>query len=176
MGQEYIGQILLVGYNFAQRNFAKCDGQIMPISQNNSLFSLLGTIYGGDGRTTYGLPDLRGRVPIHQGHGPGLSDYRIGSASGAETVRLTVAEMPSHGHSPRLNAEKRAGNSDDPTDRMFGKSEGSFRDQAPADDILMNAAAVTEQNVGGDQAHYNMQPYLVMNYQIALFGLYPSRS
>ncbi len=176
MSDPYIGQVYLVGYNFAQRNFALCDGQLLPISQNTALFSLIGTFYGGDGRTTMGLPDLRGRVPIHQGSGPGLTPRQIGQKSGQENVTLTTNEIPSHNHSPRLLAEGRAGNTDDPTNNMIAKNTNAFRSQAPTDDITMNAAAVSSSNVGGNLAHNNMQPYLVMNYQIALFGIFPSRN
>ncbi|WP_425102045.1 phage tail protein [Tropicibacter sp. S64] len=176
MGQEYIGQILLVGYNFAQRNFAKCDGQLIAISQNSALFSLFGTIYGGDGQTTFGLPDLRGRVPIHEGHGPGLSLRVIGQKSGQEDVTLTLNEIPNHNHTPILRAEGRAGNLDDPTGNMLAAHTGAFRAQAAAEDVSLNADSIVEQNIGGSQSHNNMQPYLVMNYQVCLYGIFPSRN
>ncbi|MFW2541889.1 phage tail protein [Primorskyibacter sp. 2E107] len=176
MGNEYIGQALLVGYDFAQRNFAKCDGQLIAISQNTALFSLLGTIYGGDGRTTFGLPDLRGRTPIHYGRGPGLSDYRIGQHGGTEQVTLTAAEMPSHTHNPRLRAENRNGNVDTPEGQMIAGHAGGFRSQSPADDVVLDPAAITEQAAGGSQPHTNLQPYLAMNYQICLYGIFPSRN
>ena len=98
MSEPFIGQIQPFAFNFAPRNWALCDGQLLPISQNTALFSLIGTTYGGDGRTTFGLPDLRGRVPIHQGHGPGLSSYVIGQTGGSATNTLTQAQMPSHTH------------------------------------------------------------------------------
>lgn len=176
MSEPFLGQVYLVGWNFAARSFALCDGQLLPISQNSALFSLLGTIYGGDGRTSFGLPDLRGRVPMHMGNGPGLSSRRIGEKSGVETVTLTVAEIPSHNHNARLQAENVAGNTDDPTGNMLAKATNTYRAQFRSDDVAMNSAAVLSDNVGGSQSHYNMQPYLVMNYQIALQGLFPSRN
>mmetsp|Transcript_23975 Transcript_23975/g.43842 ORF Transcript_23975/g.43842 Transcript_23975/m.43842 type:complete len:177 (-) Transcript_23975:941-1471(-) len=176
MSEPFLGEVKLVGWNFAARGYALCEGQLLPIAQNTALFSLLGTIYGGDGRTTFALPDLRGRVAMQFGRGPGLSDYRIGQKSGAEEVTLTVAEMPQHNHSPRLQAEGRAGNSDDPTNNMFGKHADAFRSQVAADDVPMNPATVVSNSMGGSQPHYNMQPFLVMNYQIALVGIFPSRS
>lgn len=178
MSDPWLGQIILTGYNFAQRDFAKCEGQLMPISQNTALFSLLGVQFGGNGTTTFGLPDLRGRVPvgINPGTAPGVPANQIGQQGGQATVTLTVSEIPAHGHSPRLNAESRPGNSDDPTDTMIASHAQAFRAQAPSEDIAMNAAAVTEQVVGGSQPHDNMQPYLVLNYQIALQGVYPSRN
>ena len=176
MSEPFLGEIKLVGWNFAARGYALCDGQLLPISQNTALFSLLGTIYGGDGRTSFGLPDLRGRVPMHFGNGPGLSSRQIGQRSGQERVTLTLSEMPNHNHNARLQAENRNGNSDDPTNNMLAKSTGTFRSQVAADDVPMNPASVVSDNVGGSQSHDNMQPYLVLNYQIALIGIFPSRN
>lgn len=166
----------MVGWNFAARGFALFDGQILSISQNTALFSLLGTFYGGDGRTTFALPDLRGRVPMHMGNGPGLTDRRIGERSGVETVTLTINQIPQHNHNPRLQAENIAGNTDDPTGNMLAKAPKSYRPQFRSNDVAMNSAAVVSNDVGGGQSHNNMQPYLVMNYQMALVGLFPSRN
>jgi microcystin-dependent protein len=176
MSEPFLGEVKLVGWNFAARGWAFCDGQLLPISQNTALFSLLGTMYGGDGRTTFALPDLRGRAAIHKGRGPGLSDYRQGARGGVERVTLTQTEIPSHNHNARLQAENRPGTSDDPTNNMPAQLAGAYRSQARADDVPMNPAAVLSDNVGGSQSHENMQPFLVMNYIIALVGIFPSRS
>lgn len=174
--EPFLGQILLTGWNFAARNFALCQGQIMAISQYSALFSLLGTNYGGDGRTTFGLPDLRGRVPVGWGTGPGLTPNSLGQKGGVEGVQLTVAELPPHNHMPKLNAEGRPGNTDDPSGNMLAKLAGSYRAQAAADDVPMNDASITSNTVGGNLPHENRMPYQVLNYQIALAGVFPSRS
>lgn len=175
MAEPYLGQVYLVGYNFAQRGFAFCDGQLLPISANSALFSLLGTTFGGDGRTTFGLPDLRGRTPIGRGHGPGLTDRRMGQAGGLETNTLTIAEMPSHNHSPTLHAELNPPASPSPSGNMLSLTNI----YAPVDtneDVQLATNAIRSSNVGANQPVNNMQPYLVMNYEIALQGLFPSRS
>jgi microcystin-dependent protein len=168
----FIGQITTFGFNFAPRGWAFCEGQLMPISQNTALFSLLGTIYGGDGRTTFALPDLRGRVIIGPGRGPGLSDYRLGTRGGAETVTLTTAEMPSHNHGFALGD---AGASPAGTNALIGKTTGA--------DTIFNGTSGNAQlagsaisNTGGGQAHENRMPYLAMHNCIALVGIFPSRS
>jgi microcystin-dependent protein len=180
MSDPYIGQVYLTGWNFASRSFALCEGQLQPISQNTALFSLLGTTFGGDGRTSFGLPDLRGRLPMGQGNGPGLSSRRWGQKGGVETVTLNTTQMPSHTHTvtSTLKAEGRNGNLDTPAGNMLAPHTGAYRAQVAVEDVTMNAAAVTSTagNAGGNQAHENMQPYLVMYYQIALFGVFPSRS
>jgi len=172
MSEPFLGEILMFGGNFAPRSWALCDGQLLPISQNSALFSILGTIYGGDGRTTFALPDMRGRVSIHPGSGPGLSTYRLGEKGGVENVTLTTAQIPSHTHT--LRGENRAGNSTDPTNNMLANGSPIYRPQAVADDVNMNAAAVA--NTGGSQSHTNIQPFLCVNYLIALQGIFPSRS
>ncbi len=175
MSEPFIGEIKMVGFNFAPRGWSLCDGQLLPISQNSALFSLLGTIYGGDGRTTFALPDLRGRVPTHQGTGPGLTQRRIGQKFGQETVTLNVGNMPSHTHTAKLH-----GKSDDAgTNEVSGvvlanASENTYADEDP--DVEMGTGSVTLENTGGSQSHYNMQPTLCINFVIALVGLFPSRS
>ena len=176
MSEPFIGEIKLGGWNFAPRSYAFCDGQLLAISKNSALFSLLGTNFGGDGRTTFGLPDLRGRVAIHAGHGPGLSDRRLGAKSGQEAVTLTTAEMPPHNHPTTLRAENRNGNLDDPTGAMLAKSAGNYRAQVAADDVSMDPAAIVAGNTGGGQSHNNMPPFQVVSYVIALQGIFPSRS
>lgn len=169
MSEPFIGQITLFAGNFAPRSWAFCDGQLLPISQNQALFSILGTTYGGDGRTTFALPDLRGRVPIHAGQGPGLSPMQLGQRAGSETNTLSVQQLPSHSHP--LNS-KEEGNSDSPVGTFIaGDGSNSFGSSA---DKQMSSTAVGA--VGGNQPVNNMQPYLAVNYIIALFGIFPSRN
>lgn len=175
MSNPYLGEIIMGGFNFAPRGWAFCDGQILAINANDALFSLLGTIYGGDGRTTFALPDLRSRVPVHFGSGPGLQPVFLGERGGNETSTLTSATMPSHSHSTTLKAENRTGNSDDPTNNMVAKLAGMYRPQIPAEDVVMHPDAVTASATGGSQSHENMPPFQVINFCIALVGVYPSR-
>ncbi len=157
--------------NFAPRGWAFCDGQLLAVSQNDALFSLFGTIYGGDGRTTFGLPDLRGRVPIHAGTGPGLSPRRLGLKGGAENVTLTTNQLPSHTHPAKHineNADRTtvAGALPARTGRDF-YVEG-------ATDVALSSQAVT--SAGGTASHTNLMPFLCVNFIVALFGVYPSRT
>ena len=157
----FIAEVTLFAGNFAPRNWAFCDGQLLSIASNSALFSLLGTTFGGDGIVTFALPDLRGRVAIHAGEGPGLTRRDLGSKGGAERVTLTASEIPSHGHSVELH---QAGEGGGPP------SLGS---------VLSNSGPVATADIGltgGGQSHENMPPYLTMNYIIALYGTYPSRS
>ena len=174
MSDPFLGEITMVGFNFAPRGWALCDGQLLPISQNTALFALLGTTYGGDGRTSFGLPDLRGRVPVHSGYGPGLSDRRLGEKSGAETVGLSQNQLPAHSHS--LVCKNVQGNQPIPGGHSIaGDGTGmtaDYHDQPP--DTAMHASSIG--NTGGNQAHANMQPYLCLNFCIALMGLFPSRN
>lgn len=174
MSEPFIGQIQPFGFNFAPRGWAMCNGQLLSISQNTALFSLLGTIYGGDGRTTFGLPDLRGRVSLHFGTGPGLSPATIGERGGAEAVALTSAQLPAHNH-PAM-AKAAAGNANTAVNNIWSADAGNQSatySNAATGLAAMNAAAIG--NAGGGQAHPNMQPYLVINWCIALVGIYPSR-
>ena len=164
----------MFGGNFAPRGWAFCDGQILPINQNQALFSILGTTYGGDGRTTFGLPDLRGRVPIHQGTGPGLSQKRIGQRSGTETNILSVENLPSHSHT--INAVLEDGNQSSPTGNLPAGTkllDQEYSDAAAAN-TTMNATMVN--STGNNQEVNNMQPYLTVTYIIALQGVFPSRN
>jgi microcystin-dependent protein len=172
MSEPFVGEIRMFAGNFAPRGWALCDGQLLAISQNDALFSLLGTIYGGDGRTTFGLPDLRGRVPIHQGTGPGLSNRRIGQKSGQENVTVTTSQLPAHGHP--LSASTAIASSTDPSGNLpaNGGSSNIYGSDAPFQSL--NAQAVT--NAGGNQPHNNVMPFQCVNFIVALVGIYPSRS
>lgn len=166
MSEPFLAEVRIVGFNFAPRGWAFCDGQILPINQNQSLYSILGTTYGGDGRTSFALPDLRGRTPIHVSDG-----HRLGQKSGEETHTLSGAEMPQHNHTAKASSVD--GNNVAPTGAVLANATTSTY-VAPANLVNMNAGAVT--NVGGGQAHENMQPYLAINFCIALQGLFPSRN
>lgn len=172
---QFIGQIQLFGFNFEPVGWAKCDGRILLISPHLELFSLLGTQYGGDGRTTFALPDLRGRVALGEGGGPGLSPVIIGQKGGVEQVALTLDQMPQHTHETIVHAA-------DPIDRGAGSNtpkksywaKGS--PYATSHNEVMASDAVKIQNTGGGKPHENRQPFIGLNYCIALVGIYPSRS
>lgn len=172
MSEPYVGEIRMFAGNFAPRGWAFCDGQLLAVSQNDALFSLLGTIYGGDGRTTFGLPDVRGRLPIHAGSGPGLSTRRLGAKGGAETVTLTVNQMPSHSHDFVANTAEATEIS--PLERTVAKGVGVASLVEENQTVSMASTMVT--NTGGSRAHANLMPALCVNFIIALFGIYPSRS
>lgn len=173
MSEPFLAEVRIVGFNFAPRGWAFCDGQILPINQNQSLYSLLGTTYGGDGRTTFALPDLRGRTPIHVGRSNGGGDHRLGQKSGEETHTLAVNEMPQHTHILQASTSD-TGRVADPSGNVLGKSASDLYSDSLTGLIPMGAGSVT--NVGGSQAHDNMQPYLALNFCIALQGLFPSRN
>jgi microcystin-dependent protein len=170
MSEPFLAEVRIVGFNFAPRGWAFCDGQILPINQNQSLYSLLGTTYGGDGRTSFALPDLRGRTPIHVGSSNG-SNHLLGQKSGEETHTLSANEMPNHTHA--FKASNTTGDSPIPTNNVLASSLNEIY-RAASDLINMNSGAIT--SVGGSQAHENMQPYLTLNFCIALQGLFPSRN
>ncbi|MFY9803686.1 MAG: tail fiber protein [Candidatus Acidiferrales bacterium] len=168
----YLGQILMVGFNFAPNNWALCNGQILSISQNTALFSLIGTYYGGDGQTTFALPDLRGRVPVGQGQGPGLSPYVIGETGGEEQVTLTISNMPAHSHP--LMGTSMAGTSASPTGTIWGAQSRLDIYSSATPDTPMGGGSVG--TAGGGLPHDNRSPYLTITYIIALEGVYPPRS
>lgn len=174
MSEPFIAEIRIFAGNFAPRSWAFCNGQLLPISQNTALFSLIGTTYGGDGRTTTALPNMEGRAPMQPGRGPGLTDRRLGQKGGVETVTLTEAQMPNHSHGWRVSP--REGNDNDPGSNRYiggGSSEQNIYSSG-ANPVPLAEAAMP--STGGSQAHNNMQPFLAMNFIIALQGLYPSRS
>ncbi len=170
MSEPFIAEIRIFAGSFAPRGWAFCNGQLLPISQNTALFSLIGTTYGGDGRTTTALPNLEGRSPMHPGRGPGLTDRRLGQRGGVETVTLTEAQMPNHNHPLVVTSED--GDRRDPTNRYIGRGNAVF---APPSGVAPMAETAMLES-GGSQAHNNMQPFLAINFIIALVGLYPSRS
>ncbi len=169
MSEPFLAEIRIVGFNFAPRGWAFCDGQILPINQNQSLYSLLGTTYGGDGRTTFALPDLRGRTPIHVGSSNG-SGHSLGQKGGEEAHTLAVNEMPGHDHA--LHATNDNGDTPIPTGNLLGAYANGYRNGTDLTDMVNGTAT----NVGGGQNHENMQPYLALNFCIALQGLFPSRN
>jgi len=175
MSEPFIGQIMLVPYNFAPRGWAFCNGQILPIAQNTALFSLLGTTYGGNGQTTFALPDLRGRVPVSSGQGPGLQNYDLGQVGGSETQTLTVNEMPLHNHTFALGAIDDDANLGLAANNYLANvaSPGQVYRSGPPDTTLGTQITAT---VGGNQPVEILQPYLGLNYCIALEGIFPSRN
>lgn len=170
MSEPFLAEVRLMGFNFAPRGWAFCDGQILPINQNQSMYSLLGTTYGGDGRASFALPDLRGRTPIHVGRSNGGQFHTEGQKSGEETHTLSVNEMPNHDHS--LEATSAMAVTTTPTGQLLAETSGFYR-APPASTNLSDA---TVANTGGSQAHDNMQPYIAVNFCIALQGLFPSRN
>jgi len=167
-----IGTIILFGGNFAPRNWAFCQGQLLSIAANTALFSILGTTYGGDGRTTFALPDLRGRVPLSAGQGPGLSNHTLGQQGGAETVTLQVTQIPAHNHTVAPLAKNGGGDDTSPTNKFMATASTDLY----ADANNTNMGASPSSMTGGGGAHNNMQPFLALNYVICLNGIFPSRS
>lgn len=180
MSDPFIAQITMFGGNFAPRGWAFCEGQLLAISQNSALFSILGTTYGGDGRTTFGLPDLRGRFPTQQGNGPGLSNKNLGQKGGVESVTLNTTQIPSHSHAAGLQipASTEVGNTPSPSGAYHAKSndgENNFTSAAP-NSTMAASGGVTVGNTGGNLSHENMPPFLAINFIIALVGVFPSRN
>ncbi|NJN46234.1 MAG: phage tail protein [Candidatus Competibacteraceae bacterium] len=171
MSEPFVGEIRMFAGNFAPRGWAFCDGQLLAVSQNDALFSLLGTIYGGDGRTTFGLPDMRGRIPIHAGQGPGLSPRRLGAKAGAENETLTVNQLPSHTHP--LQASSEVATTPNPASEVLGETVTDRVYRADSTDANMASTSIT--NTGGSRSHTNLMPFLCVNFIIALVGIYPSR-
>jgi len=168
----FLGEIREFGFNFAPVGWAMCNGQLLSISQNTALFSLLGTQYGGNGTTNFALPNLQGRVPMGQGQGPGLSSRVIGEVDGTETVTLLVTEIPSHSHLPQCNSGD--GNAYGPGGNFWSQDAAGNAEYASTGATPMNGAALLP--TGGGQPHSNMQPYLALNFCIAMQGIFPSRA
>lgn len=179
MSEPFIAEIKIFAGNFAPRGWAFCDGQLLPLAQNTALFSLIGTTYGGDGRTTVGLPNLQGRVPMHSGRGPGLTARRLGERTGMTEVILSEDQIPNHTHELMGVAETpdslaAGGALPGPTKSLATARGGDLYSDTLTNVAPLSANAVS--NEGGGQAHNNLQPFLTLNFIIALQGLYPSRS
>lgn len=183
--EPFIGQITMFGGNFAPRGWALCEGQLLPIAQNQALFSIIGTIYGGDGRTNFALPDLRGRIPLQQGSGPGLPSYQLGQRGGAFSHTITLAQMPAHTHDGStlkgvIQANSEDGDSDEPEGRNFGNSNsGTPYNTSPTEGpMAADNVSVTGNtgSTGGNQSYSIQNPYLGINFIIALQGVFPSRN
>lgn len=177
MGEPYVGEIRMFAGNFAPAGWMLCEGQLLPISENDTLFTLIGTTYGGDGQETFALPNLQGRFPIHQGTqasgGGAGTTYQIGETAGTESVTLTVQQIPAHSHP--VTATSANGGQATPVNNVFAAVQSGnqmYNDQAP--NGTMNAAAVN--GTGGSQPHENMAPYLCLNFIISLFGVFPSQT
>lgn len=170
MADPFLGEIKMFGGNFAPRGYALLDGQLLAVSQNQALFALFGTLYGGDGRTTFGLPDLRGRLPIHKGQGPGLPNFNQGSKAGTETETISVNKMPAHNHTPGVSSNPAS--SPVPVGRVPSAAPVNAFSAAAPDTDLAPAIGGT----GGNAAHNNVMPFLCINFIVALVGIFPSRN
>jgi microcystin-dependent protein len=166
MAEPFLSEIRIMSFGFAPKGWATCDGQLLPINQNQALFSLLGTTYGGDGRTTFGLPNLRGNVPIHVGSG-----HTLGERGGEQAHTLSISELPTHTHT--LSATSTAASQPVPTNSLLATTAATDPIYAPPASLVPMSSSVLA-NVGGSQAHLNMQPFLVLNFCIALQGIFPS--
>jgi microcystin-dependent protein len=175
MTEPFLAEVRIFSFNFAPRGWAFCNGQLMPIQQNTALFSLLGVTYGGDGRTTFGLPNLQGSAPLHEGQGPGLSPRVLGEVGGSATVTLLQAEMPLHTHT--LILAESEGTEHSPQGQLAAANTNAVplytNTPQPSTAVNMNLAGVTP--LGGSQPHNNMMPYLTLNFCIALEGIFPPR-
>jgi microcystin-dependent protein len=170
----FVAEIRIFPFNFAPRGWAWCDGQLLPLSQNTALFSLLGTTYGGNGKSNFALPDLQGRAPMHPGQGPGLSLHDLGETGGSETVSLLESEIPSHSHALESSASF-VGSNNDPTGNVLSKAAAGLNAYA-APGALVTMSDNSLAPAGGDQPHNNLQPYLTFYFCIALQGVFPPRT
>ena len=171
----FVAEIRIFPFNFAPKGWAFCDGQLLPLSQNTALFSLLGTTYGGDGKSNFALPDLQGNAPMHPGQGPGLSLHDLGETGGSDTVTLLESEIPSHSHGLMASTQPGEDPAPDPTEAL-ARSTGANLYQTVTNTNIVQLSANTVAPAGGDQPHNNMQPYLTLNFCIALQGVYPPRT
>jgi microcystin-dependent protein len=172
MADPFVAEIRIFPFNFAPRGWAWCDGQLLPLSQNTALFSLLGTTYGGNGKSNFSLPDLQGRVPVHPGQGPGLSLYDLGQTGGSRTVTLLESEIPAHTHA--LRAHGAPGDASIPTGFSVASAIGATPFREPGDSMVQMANQALGP-AGGDAPHNNLQPYLTFYFCIALQGVFPPR-
>jgi microcystin-dependent protein len=173
MSDQFVSEIRIFAGNFAPTGWAFCNGQLLPISQNTALFSLLGTTYGGDGKSNFALPNLQGSAPLQPGQGAGLTSRQLGESGGEQAVTLLTSEMPSHSHGAQ--ADNTAGGSPDPTNQAWGKIRGKnvYIPSTPASNVSMSPGAVSV--AGGSLPHNNMPPYLCLTFIIALQGIFPPR-
>jgi microcystin-dependent protein len=171
MADPFVAEIRIFPFNFAPKGWAWCDGQLLPLSQNTALFSLLGTTYGGDGKSNFALPDLQGRAPMHPGQGPGLSLHDLGETGGSETVSLLESEIPSHVHAATVSQADAISQSPDASLLATGIGIGQYA--PPGALVALSPSALAP--AGGDQPHNNMQPYLTFYFNIALQGVFPAR-
>ena len=174
MADPFVAEIRIFPFNFAPRGWAWCDGQLMPLSQNTALFSLLGTTYGGNGKSNFALPDLQGRAPMHPGQGPGLSLHDLGETGGSETVTLLESEIPAHSHALRANSDIANVQSPGPA-RSLARSQNASAYQSTTNQNLVSLSDQALAPAGGDQPHNNLQPYLTFYFNIALQGVFPPR-
>jgi microcystin-dependent protein len=173
MADPFVAEIRIFPFNFAPKGWAWCDGQLMPLSQNTALFSLLGTTYGGDGKSTFALPDMQGNAPVHAGQGPGLSLYDLGQMGGSETVTLLESEIPAHTHS--MNASTQDGGDSHPQANLLAQGIGIGQYIASNTQPFVNLNLNALPPAGGDLPHNNMMPYLTLYFNIALQGVFPAR-
>jgi microcystin-dependent protein len=173
MADPFVAEIRIFPFNFAPKGWAWCDGQLLPLSQNTALFSLLGTTYGGDGKSNFALPDLQGRAPMHPGQGPGLSLHDLGETEGSETVTLLESEIPAHAHPQRTSTEDADNDNPSATNVTAGSVGISMYQNPPV--VAGSLAAEALPPAGGDQPHNNLQPYLTFYFAIALQGVFPPR-
>lgn len=174
MSDQFVAEIRIFAFNFAPTGWATCDGQVLPISQNTALFSLLGTTYGGDGKTTFALPDLQGRAPMHPGQGLGLSLHDLGETGGSDTVTLLESEMPAHNHAIRADASDPADVQSPSPAVVLARSQGGSAYQTNIAGLVPMAATALGP-AGGSQPHNNLMPYLTFTFCIALQGVFPPR-
>jgi microcystin-dependent protein len=174
MADPFVAEIRIFPFNFAPKGWAFCDGQLLPISQNTALFSLLGTTYGGDGKSNFALPNMQGDAPMHRGQGPGLSLHDLGETGGEDTVTLLQSEMPSHSHALVAAANTALVKLPDPTVSLARSKNANVYSDQPGNLVNLNLNTVAP--AGGSLPHNNMQPYLTLNYCLALQGVFPARS
>lgn len=174
MADPFVAEIRIFPFNFAPRGWAFCDGQLLPLSQNTALFSLLGTTYGGDGKSNFALPDMQGNAPMHPGQGPGLSLHDLGETGGSQTVTLLDSEMPAHSHAFQASGQPGEDPTPGPSEALARSVGANLYQTSAANPVQLAPTALS--TAGGSQPHNNMQPYLTLNFNIALQGVFPPRT